>query len=128
MKRYIKASENAGFEQFDREKYYKLYSDLFHTITDGANADIPNNIKEAFRLVGGKAYYSRAESPTYIRFDGVVGSDYTVGGAIKMEYLQGDARRLAEDLTMAYFRTTEGADVHCNTYSFVNWFRNENYY
>jgi hypothetical protein len=128
MKKYIRASGDSVFEQFDRQKYYNLYSDLFHTITDGSNADIPNNIKEAFRLVNGRAFYARAESPTYIKFDGMVGSDYTVGGAITMNYLQGDARRLAEDLTMAYFRSTEGAKVPCNTYSFVNWFKNEEYY
>lgn len=125
---YIKASENNAFVGYDRQKYYKLYVDLFHIITDGANADIPNNIKEAFKLVGGRAFYARAESPTYIKFDGMVGSDYTVGGNLSLNSLQGDARRLAEDLTMAYFRTTEGAKVPCNTYDFVNWFRDEQYY
>lgn len=128
MKRYIRASEQDVFSGFDRQKYYKMYTDLFHTITDGANADIPNNIKEAFKLAGGRAFYARAESPTYIKFDGMVGSDYTIGGNLSLNSLQGDARRLAEDLTMAYFRTTEGAKVPCNTYDFVNWFRDEQYY
>lgn len=129
MKRYIKSSDNSVFEGFDRQEYYNLYSDLFHTITDGANADIPNNIKQAFKMVNGKARYVRAESPTYIKFDGVVGYDYTVGGAVRLDSLQGDARRLAEDLTMAYFKTNGGgADVPCNIYSFVNWFRDEKYY
>ena len=128
MKRYIRSSDNSAFEGFDRQEYFNLYTDLFRTITDGANADIPNNIKQAFKMVNGKAYYARAESPTYIKFDGVVGSNYTVGGSIKLDYLQGDARRLAEDLAMAYFRTNGGADASCNTYSFVNWFRNEKYY
>lgn len=125
---YVKASEESAFAGFDRQKYYNLYTDLFHTITDGANADIPNNIKAAFNLVDGRAFYARAESPTYIKFDGMVGSDYTVGGSLSLNRLQGDARRLAEDLTMAYFRTTEGAKVPCNTYDFVNWFRDEQYY
>ena len=124
---YVKASENNAFVGFDRQKYYNLYVDLFHTITDGANADIPNNIKAAFNLVGGKCY-AKAESATYIRFDGRVGADYTVGGRISLRSLEGDARRLAEDLTMAYFRTTEGASVNCNVYDFVNWFKNEKYY
>jgi len=128
MKRYIKSSENSVFDGFDRQEYFKLYTDLFHTITDGANADIPNNIRQAFSMVNGKARYVRAESPTYIKFDGVVDSNYTVGGVVRLDSLQGDARRLAEDLTMAYFRTNGGADVSCNTYSFVNWFRNEKYY
>ena len=58
---YVKASENNAFVGFDRQKYYNLYVDLFHTITDGANADIPNNIKAAFNLVGGKCY-AKAET------------------------------------------------------------------
>ena len=118
-------SSLSKFEGFDRQRYYKMYSTIFRTIMDGANADIPNNIKEAFKLVGGRAFYARAESSTYIKFDGMVGSDYTVGGSISMNYLQGDVRRLAEDLTMAYFRTTEGAKVPCNTYEFVDWMLGE---
>ena len=111
------------FSSFDRQKYYKMYSDLFHTITDGSNADIPNNIKKAFKMVNGKTYYSKAESDNYIKFDGIVDESYTVGGSIMLSYLEGDSRRLAEDLTMAYFRTTEGADVRCNLYQFMDWVR-----
>lgn len=121
MKRYIKSfNDMADFEQFDKQKYYKLYSKLFRTITDGMNADLRNNIKAAFKLVNGRCgidYYS----DRYIKFDGVVGDSYTVGGSISLEYLQGDARRLAEDLAMAYFKTTEGAGVDCNTYGFLEW-------
>ena len=121
MKRYIKSfNDMSAFEQFDKRKYYKLYSDLFHTITDGMNADLPNNIKEAFNLVGGRCRIDYC-SDRYIKFDGVVGDGYTVGGSISLEYLQGDARRLAEDLAMAYFKTTEGAGVDCNTYGFLDW-------
>jgi hypothetical protein len=124
MKRYIRSNQelDSKFAGFDKQKYYKLYSDLFHTITDGANADIPNNIKEAFKLVGGRCRIESA-SPSYVKFDGVVGSNYTVGGGLLLEYLIGDARRYAEDLAMAYFKTTEGKDVHCNTYEFADWFK-----
>ena len=127
MKIYVKSSRYnsepsslAKFEGFDKQKYYKLYSDLFHTITDGMNADLPNNIKEAFKKVGGRCRIDYV-SPTYVKFDGSVNGSYTVGGSISTEYLDGDSRRLAEDLTMASFRTNEGADIPCNTYEFVDW-------
>lgn len=127
MKRYIRNSRYdsepeslSKFEYFDRQKYYNLYVNLFRTITDGMNADLKNNIKKAFELVGGKCGIEYA-SDRYIKFDGRVYPDYTVGGSISLEYLEGDARRLAEDLTMASFRTTEGKDVPCNTYEFIDW-------
>ena len=132
MKKYIRSSRynsdlssNKKFVCFDRQKYYKLYVDLFRTITDGMNADLKNNIKKAFELVGGKCGIEYA-SDRYIKFDGRVYPDYTVGGSISLEYLEGDAKRLAEDLTMASFRTTEGKDVPCNTYEFVDWFLGDN--
>lgn len=127
MKIYVKSSRYnsepdsvSKFGGFDKKKYYDLYVDLFRTITDGMNADLPNNIKEAFKLVGGACRIEYA-SPTYIKFDGSVGRTYTVGGSISLDYLQGDARRLAEDLAMGYFKTTEGHDIPCNTYEFVDW-------
>ena len=127
MKKYIKSSRydsdpatSSVFDGFDRQKYYRMYIDIFRTITDGSNADLANNIKAAFKLVGGKCRIDYM-SDRYIKFDGHIGSDYTVGGSISLEYLQGDARRLAEDLTMGYFRTTEGGDIVTNTYAFVDW-------
>ena len=131
MKKYIRSSRynsdpssNEKFAGFDSQKYYRLYVDLFHTITDGMNADLPNNVKEAFKLVGGSCRIEYV-SPTYVKFDGSVAHTYTVGGSISTQYLDGDSRRLAEDLTMASFRTTEGKDVQCNTYEFVDWFLGE---
>lgn len=131
MKKYIRSSRYnsessslSKFAGFDRKKYYDLYVNLFRTITDGMNADLKNNIKKAFELVGGKCGIDYA-SDRYIKFDGIVYPDYTVGGSISLEYLEGDARRLAEDLTMASFRTTEGRDVSCNTYEFVDWITSE---
>ena len=125
-KKYIKSSADDSlsdkFAGFDKHKYYKLYSDLFHTITDGMNADLPNNLKKAFKMVGGTCRITTL-TPKYVQFDGVVGDNYTVGGGILLKYLQGDASRYAEDLTMAYFKTTEGADVRCNTYEFSDWYQ-----
>lgn len=136
MKRYIrnsrynsKPSSVSKFEGFDKKKYYDLYVDLFRTITDGMNADLPNNIKEAFKKVGGNCRITSLRDD-YVAFDGWVNraagtinnnSTYSCGGSIKLDYLENDARRLAEDLTMGYFKTTEGSDVGCNTYEFVDW-------
>lgn len=112
------------FNSLDNRKYYELYSNLFHIITDGMNADLKNNIKEAFKLVGGRASV-QVLSDNYIKYDGSVGSDYTIGGSIMLGHLEYDARRLAEDLTMAYFKTTEGKDIPCNTYEFMDWVKGE---
>ena len=129
MKIYVKSSRYnsepsslSKFEGFDKKKYYDLYVDLFSTITDCMNADLPNNIKEAFKKVGGSCRITSLRDD-YIGFDGWVNRDkgYSCGGSIKVEYLDGDARRLAEDLAIGYFKTTEGADVSCNTYEFVDW-------
>ena len=129
MKIYVKSSRYnsdpsslSKFEGFDKQKYYRLYSDLFHTITDGMNADLSNNIKEAFKKVGGSCRITSLRDD-YIAFDGWVNraAGYSCGGSIKSDYLENDARRLAEDLTMGYFKTTEGKDVGCNTYEFTDW-------
>lgn len=110
------------FAEFDKRKYYKLYVDLFHTITDGSNADLANNIREAFRKVGGSVRFTTIRDD-YLGFDGWVNRDkgYSCGGSVKLDYLQSDARRLAEDLVMGYFKTTEGKNLHCNTYEFIDW-------
>lgn len=110
------------FAEFDRQKYYKMYEDLFHTITDGMNADLENNIREAFKKVGGNVRFTTIRD-NYLGFDGWVNkaAHYSCGGSIQLAYLQSDARRLAEDLVMGYFKTTEGKDVQCNTYEFIDW-------
>ncbi len=122
--RYNSLSSSASkFEGFDKAKYYKLYTDLFHTITDGMNADVENNIRDAFKKVGGSVRFTTIRD-NYLAFDGWVNraKGYSCGGSVTLNYLEGDARRLAEDLTMGYFKTTEGANVPCNTYEFVDWF------
>lgn len=127
MKKYIRSSRYnsepsslSKFEEFDKRKYYDLYINLFRTITDGMNAELKDNIKKAFKLVDGTARVNIL-SDNYIKYDGCVGADYTVGGSLMLNHLDYDARRLAEDLAIASFKTTEGKNVPCNTYEFVDW-------
>ena len=63
-------------------------------------------VEDAFKFVGGKVSTSD-HTPTYFRYDGSVKS-YTIGGSISLKYTAGDFNRLAEDLTMAYFKTNGG--------------------
>ena len=134
-----KPSSLAKFEGFDKKKYHDLRTDLFNTVIDGMNvkdedydwsdiASVEYNIKKAFKMVGGVADVhcdgsSEYFSDTCISYYGWVNQDkgYSCKGYITFNWLVHDAQNLAEDLAMGYFKTTEGADVDCNIYEFVDW-------
>ena len=67
-------------------------------------------VKKAYKEVGGQVY-PNVQSMTYVVFDGKVKS-YTLYNSVSLKsYTAGDMNRIAEDLTMAYFRTHGG---NCN--------------
>lgn len=93
----------------------KLYKQLCDELLEGANADMQTNIYKAFKKVGGQADVSA--TPTSIRYSGKI-DWYTISGTISLAYITADAHRLAEDLTMAYYKT-HGGEQYVNTPTFI---------
>lgn len=68
--------------------------------------DLEAKVRHLFKRAEGQVYF-KSKSPTYVLFDGRV-KDYTIGGAVSKNYECADLKRLAEDLTMAYYRNNGG--------------------
>lgn len=101
-------------KQISRE-LYRVYDNLLDILYEGSNADVVNNIEEAFEYVGGSASVN-AESNSYIKFNGSIpwdgNEDYVIRGSISMSRLDADFNMLAEDLTMAYYRVKLGGRLY----------------
>ena len=99
--------ENRSVVQKCKEFLREANSDIL----DGSNADLPNNVVEIFKRFGGDCRISELR-PQSFRYEGwlpnpskAFNSDrWTIGGTFIQQYLYGDANRLAEDLTMWYYR------------------------
>ena len=92
-----------------------VYNNILDTLYEGSNADLVDNIKKVFTLVGGNVNV-RAESDDYIKYQGYIShgeqKDYRISGSVLRSTLKGDLNRLAEDLTMAYYRTKLGGKLY----------------
>lgn len=106
-----------------RKELREMYDRLCDVLTEGANADIPNNIKKAYDIVGGRCYFHE-KKPTFLSVEGKVG-DYTLTNMISLnERLYGDLNRLASDLTMAYAKS-KGIDPEMRTPEFIRSIKDE---
>ena len=87
---------------------YRVYDHALELLHDGANADVVNNIERAFESIGGEGFV-KAESSTYIKYKGYIPwkghEEYVIQGSISMSRMTADFNMLAEDITMAYYRT-----------------------
>ena len=92
-----------------------VYNDVLDTLYEGSNADLVDNIKKVFTLVGGNVNV-QAKSDDYIEYQGSIShdgqKDYRISGSVLRNTLKGDLNRLAEDLTMAYYRTKLGGQLY----------------
>lgn len=88
------------------DELYNVYDNALDTMLTGANADLPENIKEAFSALGGSAFF-KSVKPHFISGTGYLpheGNDrgYSINFMISDDR---DVRKLAQDITMAYYRT-----------------------
>lgn len=98
--------ENRSVVQKCKEFLREINSDIL----DGSKADLPNNIVEIFKRLGGGCNISELR-PQSFHYEGWLpnpskryNSDrWTMGGTFIQNHLYGDANMLAEDLTMWYY-------------------------
>ena len=97
-----------------KEKYRRLID-----IADSASdfSSIKEVITEMFNEVGGKVHFEEV-SNRYASFSGGV-NGYSLWNSVSLKYQDGDLHRLAEDLTMAFYRTNGGQRV-ANTYRLMD--------
>ncbi len=122
---------------FDCKQFYR---DIYDRIIEGSNADTPNNIKQIFSDLGGKAYVRNLRQD-YFEIDGwlptnginVGGSNpnkWTFWKSFRLSDLYHDADFLAEDLTKWYYtcqlkgtkvRHTQDLSYLINNYGKIDW-------
>jgi hypothetical protein len=89
----------------------ELYESLNAIIDRNDSMSAKDLVKELFNVQqGGKVYFGQC-TPTYCQYNGSV-QDYTIGGSISLQYRYADFMRLAEDLTMAYYRNNNGKNIN----------------
>lgn len=109
----LKESADDGLLSSCKEKYRRLID-----IADSAGdfSSIKEVITAMFNEVGGKVYFEEV-SRRYVSFSGSV-KGHSLWNSVSLEYEQADLHRLAEDLTMAFYRTNGGQGY--NTYTLMN--------
>ena len=111
-------------ENKDSKAFYDECKDVFNQLKEILESDnenieeIKNNINKAYKLVNGNCRIRVSSTGRTITIDGSVkgsfavdrktGNTYTLYNSISLEYFFGDVNRLAEDLTMAYYKTNGG--------------------
>lgn len=93
-------------EQQLMKKCSEIYDELVKLEMCKTDIGLEETVKKMFSYLGGKVYILE-KSPRYLRYDGHV-DQYTIGGSISIDYLDGDYRRLTEDLTKAYYTNNGG--------------------
>lgn len=109
-----------GYNNITKE-LSSIYNNALETLLSGANLDVKDNISKAFSDIGGTVSV-RARTNSYIEYSGKLG-DYRIAGSVSMNNLKGDLNRLAEDLTMAYYRVKLGGELY-NTSTLLKMIRN----
>lgn len=83
------------------------YNLLIKTIHDFDNdLSLETKVRQLFKLVNGIVYF-KSKTATYVAYDGRV-EDYTIGGSVSKNYMIPDLNRLAEDLTMGFYKANGG--------------------
>lgn len=91
----------------------RFFTDTYDCILEGSNADLIDNIKTIFADLGGKCFITNVRPDSFVINDAWLPSDapdarngkWTFYLTFVLQRLQYDARRLAEDITMWYYRT-----------------------
>ena len=115
----LKESSDDDLLNTCKEKYRSLID-----IADSASdfSSIKEAITKMFDEVGGKVMFEES-SRRYVSFSGDV-KGHTLWNSVSLDYQQGDLHRLAEDLTMAFYRTNGGKGY--NTYTLIDKIKGTN--
>ena len=118
----LKESSDDDLLNTCKEKHQELCDIIEDFLFENDYGKIKEVIKKLYSAVGGRVWFQSMGSHS-ISFEGDV-HGYSLWNSVSMRYIKGDLHRLAEDLTMAFYRTNGGQGY--NTYSLMDKIKGTN--